>query len=157
MREQYGRRLIEHGGAINGFLTQLNRFVDDDVLVVTLFNFETTFWREVNDGLSALALGEECEPALRAAPVSLPPEQLALYAGTYRLQPGYDLVLTVAGGQLIVTATGEAAERAEAQGEGLFFLPQSAALMQVDLIDETTVRGVRLRQGVRSYPFRRVE
>ena len=156
MREQYGRRLIEHGGAINGFLTQLNRFVDDDVLVVTLFNFETTFWREVNDGLSALALGEAYEPALRAAPVEVTPEQLTLYAGTYRRQPGSDLVLTVEEGILTVTATGEAAEPAEAQGEGLFFLPESAALMQVDLIDETTVRGIRIRQGVRSFPYRRL-
>jgi CubicO group peptidase (beta-lactamase class C family) len=65
VRTEFDRNLIEHPGGLNGFLTMIKRFVDDDVVVISLFNYVSTFARGVNKALTAMALGESYEPLRR--------------------------------------------------------------------------------------------
>ncbi|MCP4545081.1 MAG: beta-lactamase family protein [bacterium] len=157
VREEFGQPIVEHGGAINGFLTQINRFPEEELVIISLFNYETTFWRRVNHGLAAMALGEDYDPALRHKPLELDLELLNMYAGEYELMPGYIVKLSVEGNSLMVEAPEHEREAVEAQSETLFYLPGGAALMQVDFIDADTIRGVRIQQGANSFPCRRLE
>jgi len=54
--------------------------------------------------------------------ITLPVAKLAGYVGTYELKPGFDLVVTLEGGQLMTQATGQAKLPMFAESETRFFL-----------------------------------
>ena len=70
--------------------------------------------------------------------IALPPDVLARYPGTYRLQPGFDLVITLENGQLISQATGQAKAPIFAEAENKFFL--KAANAQIEFVSEGGAR-----------------
>jgi len=134
--EMDGHRLIEHRGGLNGFLTQIYRFVDDDVVVITLFNYVSTFTRQVNRDLAALALGGDVPPVLIPEGVAVEARALEAHTGTYRLQPGYDLTVTVENGQLSVSGPGEPATPGIAQSANRFYLRKDNALIEFTTDDD---------------------
>jgi CubicO group peptidase (beta-lactamase class C family) len=148
VREEFGHKLVEHGGAINGFLSQSQRFVDDDLVVISLFNYESTFWRPVNKGLAAMALGEEYEPTLLTTSVDVESDLLATYAGTYEVMEDYFVTLAVKDGHLVVTATDDPKPALGlAQSETKFFFPDINLMMNIDVDEEGQVTGLRMLQG----------
>ena len=80
----YGERVTADGFMENVFL---QRFVEDDVVVISLLNYESTFWRSVNKSLAAIALGEEYEPALLTEPLALDLELLESYTAYAHPRP----------------------------------------------------------------------
>jgi CubicO group peptidase (beta-lactamase class C family) len=148
--EERGRVLVEHSGAVNGFQSQISRYPEEELLIVSLFNLETALWRRVNGGLSSIALGEECEPALHRTSQSVSVEQLESYAGTYRLRPGVEIVLALEEGDLTVHSSDRPVEIAVPQSATLFFLPASVTLMKVEPIEGTSVPAVQLQRGAGS-------
>jgi CubicO group peptidase (beta-lactamase class C family) len=80
--------------------------------------------------------------------IVLPPDVLARYPGTYRLQPGFDLVITLESGQLISQATGQAKAPLYAEAENKFFLKVAPA--QIEFVsDGGRVTELVLYQGGR--------
>jgi CubicO group peptidase (beta-lactamase class C family) len=55
---QFGRKLITHGGGINGFVTDIRRFPDEKLCVIVLSNVVGTSVNEISRDLAAIALGE---------------------------------------------------------------------------------------------------
>lgn len=53
-----GRRVVHHGGNINGFSTYVARYIDDDVLVVVLSNIERAPIAQISWDLGAIAFGQ---------------------------------------------------------------------------------------------------
>jgi hypothetical protein len=151
IREELGHKLIEHRGGINGFLTMLQRFVDDDVTVITLFNYVSTFSRDVNRGLAAIALGEAYEPVLIPAGVSVPEARLKELAGRYRLMDSA-LEVSFEGGKLWVT--GDDLDRAEAipQNENRFYIRQANAVLGFQREENGGVRRMILQQSEHVIP-----
>jgi CubicO group peptidase (beta-lactamase class C family) len=148
VRDELGHKLVEHGGAINGFLSQSQRFVEDDVVVISLLNYESTFWRSVNKSLAAIALGEEYEPALLTEPLALDLELLESYAGEYEVMEDYLVVLTVEDGHLVIRASDDPEPTLGlAQSETQFFFPDINLMMDVDQDEEGKVTGLRFLQG----------
>jgi hypothetical protein len=62
--------------------------------------------------------------------IALPLDVLARYPGTYRLQPGFDLVITLENGQLVSQATGQAKAPLFAEAEDKFFLKVANAQLR---------------------------
>jgi CubicO group peptidase (beta-lactamase class C family) len=148
VRDEFGHKLVEHGGAINGFLSQIQRFVEDDLVVISLFNYESTFWRTVNHGLAAIALGEDYEPALLSEPLEIEPALLRTYAGEYEVMEDYFVTLAVENGRLVIRATDDPQPCAgRAQSETKFFFPEINLMMDVDQDEAGKVTGLRMIQG----------
>jgi len=59
-------------------------------------------------------------------PVSVPPETLAAYAGTYVITPGFDSVITVAGDHLVEKSTDQPATTLMPLGYDTFFDPDDS-------------------------------
>ena len=129
IRQEYGRRLIEHRGGINGFLTMIQRFVDDDVVVITLFNYVSTFAREVNRALAAIALGEAYEPVLIPEGVKISEEALRPLAGTYRFED-QPFVVTIEGGKLWLTDPEKKKLEGIPQNETRFYIRPANAVIR---------------------------
>jgi len=128
IREELGRKLIEHRGGINGFVSMIRRFTDDDVTVITLFNYVSTFTREINRGLAALALGEPVKPLLIPEGVPVDAEALAGLAGRYRL--GEDAyAVTFEGGRLYFDGPDQPKAVLVPQSERTYYLRKGNALL----------------------------
>jgi CubicO group peptidase (beta-lactamase class C family) len=151
VRDENGHKLIEHIGGINGFLTMLRRYVDDDVTVITLFNYVSTFARDVNRGLAAIALGQEYRPVLIPDGVEVPADRLKGLAGSYRLMDSA-LEVSFENGKLWVK--GDDLDRSEAipQNENRFYIRQANAVLNFQREEDGRVRRMILQQSEHVIP-----
>jgi hypothetical protein len=74
---------------------------------------------------------------------------LQTYVGTYELAPGFDIVMTVEGGQLMTQATGQPKFRVFAESETKFFLKVVDAQLEFVKNDKGELTHVILHQGGR--------
>jgi D-alanyl-D-alanine carboxypeptidase len=99
--EYEGHRIIEHGGAINGFSSDLLMMPDDDLTVVVLQNGNREPAPEwLGFQLAAAAIGKPYPPA----PIAMTTAQLDRYTGTYRLDETRANVVTREGDRLVFQA-----------------------------------------------------
>ncbi|MFI5071921.1 MAG: serine hydrolase, partial [Terriglobales bacterium] len=101
VRTVNGHRLIEHGGGIEGFNTELAYYPDDRLTVVVLANLNGQAPEEIASKLAALLHGETVVLPSERKEVSISPAVLAKYVGSYELAPGFDSVMTLEDGHLM--------------------------------------------------------
>lgn len=146
-----GHRRIGHGGGINGFITQLDYYPDDDVTVVVLGNLGGAPSGEVAGKVARVALGIPL-PAPKDLPVT--DEEAARYLGTWDLGAQGTGEVSRDGAKLVLRAGGQTIPL-QHQGNGVFipvgigdarltFLPAGARAEEI-LIQAggTTIRGKR--------------
>ncbi len=79
--------------------------------------------------------------------VSVAPEILENYVGTYQIQQGFDLVVTLEDGVLMTQATGQAKFALHATTETRFFVKEFAAELEFGAIEQGKAVQVTLFQG----------
>lgn len=92
--ESRGRKIVHHEGGTRGFMTTFRRFVDDDVVVVALFNQDLMIANEIFSRLDAIAFGETWEPLFPASSSNNAKQALAAYTGNYAMEPDGELAFT---------------------------------------------------------------
>ncbi|HKK07400.1 MAG TPA: serine hydrolase domain-containing protein, partial [Gemmatimonadota bacterium] len=107
MGELGGHRYVWHNGGINGFLTSVARYPDDDLTVVVLSNSTSVGPDRLQAEIARYALGI---PAPPSEPEPLPGGLAGRVAGTYRM---------VANGARIVVSAGAEGDSLTATAEGL--------------------------------------
>jgi CubicO group peptidase (beta-lactamase class C family) len=142
-----GHRKIEHGGGIEGFNTHLAYYPDDQLIVAVLGNLNGGAPYDIAGKLAALALGEEVVLPSERKEVSLPPEVLARYVGTYEISPTFSIVITLEGGQLMAQGSGQPKLPIFAVAENRFFLKAVEAELEFVKGDKGEVTHLLLRQG----------
>lgn len=117
-----GRKVIKHGGGIEGFNTELDFYPDDKLTVVVLANLNGEAPGEIATKLAAVAHGELTTFTSEQREISVPESVLRQYVGTYQIQPGVDVTMTLEGGQLMTQITGQPKFPVYAESESKFFL-----------------------------------
>jgi CubicO group peptidase (beta-lactamase class C family) len=117
-----GRKVISHGGGIEGFNTELDFYPDDKLTVVVLANLNGKAPGEIATKLAAVAHGEPTTLTSEQREISVPEAVLRQYVGTYQIQPGVDVTMTLEGGQLMTQITGQPKFPVYAESESKFFL-----------------------------------
>jgi len=85
-----GSKTIEHGGAINGFLTNAIYFPEED-LFVALFSNSTSVGPDfTSQKMAALALGKP----LKDTPINIDEATLDLYVGIYKNEDGKEITVS---------------------------------------------------------------
>lgn len=79
---------ISQTGGTTGFVTSLTVFPEEEIFIVCLNNLEAGAWVRWSEDLARIAFGEEVAPHDLPAEVAVDPEQLDIYAGTYRSEDG---------------------------------------------------------------------
>jgi len=102
---QNGHKLIEHGGAWQGFTCDISRYTDDSLTVVVLTNLAGArpgFLAHQIAGLADAALLPKPPGSLAAKLKEVPiaPSLLADYAGVYQIEDGPGFVVRVRDGHL---------------------------------------------------------
>jgi CubicO group peptidase (beta-lactamase class C family) len=140
-----GHKLIEHGGAWQGFTTFIARYVDDQLTVIVLTNLAGA-----NPGRIAHQVAGLYNPALQPAErkeIKVDPKVLDEYAGEYQIAPGLTITVTREGDKLMGQATGQMKFELFAESQTKFFLKVVDA--QVTFFKDSTgrVRHLILHQG----------
>jgi CubicO group peptidase (beta-lactamase class C family) len=117
-----GHKRLHHGGGIEGFNTSLTYFPDDKLVVAVLANLNGPFAEQIGNQLSQVAHGEKVVLVSERKEVSVSPEILKQYVGTYELSPSFSLVMTLENGQLISQATNQGKVPLFAESQTKFFL-----------------------------------
>ncbi len=101
------RGFIFHGGGINGFLTYLGSLPDQGITVAVLSNVENANPLVMAEDLLAILKGQPYELPTNEEAVTIAPEVLERYVGTYQVTPEFQVAITVESGQLYIQGTGE--------------------------------------------------
>jgi CubicO group peptidase (beta-lactamase class C family) len=105
--ELYGHKNIRHGGGINGFVTDISRFPDDDACVIVLCNYLTGYLKEISDALAGILLGQAIEPPKEEKFIKLPAAVLEGYCGRYRVEGAKDVFTVSREGQILFIQVGD--------------------------------------------------
>jgi CubicO group peptidase (beta-lactamase class C family) len=155
--ETFGRKQIGHGGGINGFSTALARFPDEQLTIIVLGNQEAAPAGRIARDLAAICFGEKYEIPRERVAIKVDAKILQQYAGKYELRPGFELTITLEGGQLMSQATGQQKAEIYPESETKFFLRVADA--QITFVKDAAgkVTHLILHQGGRDTPGKKIE
>jgi CubicO group peptidase (beta-lactamase class C family) len=117
-----GRKVIQHGGGIEGFNTLLAYYPDSKVTVAVLANLNGEASNEIATKLADLAHGGTVQLTSERKEIALPVAALSKYVGTYELAPGALMLIRLAGDHLTTQLTGQQQLPLFAESETKFFL-----------------------------------
>lgn len=151
-----GRKVIQHGGGIEGFNTQLTYYPDDQLTVVVLGNLNGAAPGEIAANLAALAHGEPVKLTTERKEIKLQPKVLAQYVGTYELMADVRMLITLEGDQLSEKLDGQPTFPIFPESETMFFLKVVDA--QIEFVKDSSgaVTHLVLHQGGRDQKAQRV-
>lgn len=88
--ELKGHKGVTHGGLVNGYSSQVLRFVEDDLTVIILMNVNnvSSMGLSLAQTLAGIALGEHYQPLEKKERISLGEEEMKKFAGRYKLENG---------------------------------------------------------------------
>lgn len=124
-----GHKMIEHGGGIEGFNTELAYFPHDKLTVIALANLNGQAVTDIFKDLAAVYFNEPVVLPSERKAISVEPGVLQQYVGVYAMDP---LTATVSldGGQLYVQLGGQPKFAIYPASQTLFFLKEVDAQME---------------------------
>jgi len=155
-----GHKVIEHGGAWQGFTCNISRYVDDNLTVVVLTNLDG--WHAHPEPITHTIAGL-VNPALMPPPpkehkeIGVDPKLFDGYVGRYQLNPDFVLTVTREGDHLFVQATRQQKFEVFPESDRDYFLKVVDA--QITFVTDGAGRATELilHQGGRDQHAKRVE
>ena len=147
VRTVNGHKVIEHGGGIEGFNTQMSYFPDDKLTLIVLGNLNGGAPGAIASSLAAVAHGEKVILPSERKEVALPNEILKHYVGTYDMAPGFNIAVTLEGSQLMTQATGQRKIPIYPEAETKFFLKAVDAQIEFSKNEKGEVTSMTLYQN----------
>ncbi len=135
-----GHKIIEHGGAWQGFTSHIARYVDDKLTVIVLVNRAGANPGAIAHGIAGLYNPELAPPERKEARVD--PKVLNDYAGQYEISPDFILNITVEADKLWVEPTGQRKAELFPESETKFFFKVVDA--QVTFVKDAAGKVTRL-------------
>jgi CubicO group peptidase (beta-lactamase class C family) len=144
-----GRRVVAHGGGINGFSTYLARFPDEKVTIVVLRNsdYGAPGPGQISIDLAAIMFGEKYEVPASRTEVKVDPKILDAYVGQYQLGPNFIVAITKEGDRLMLQATGQPKFDLFPESESKYFLKVVDAQLTFEKDETGKVTRLILHQG----------
>jgi len=116
-----GHKVIQHGGGIEGFNTQLAYYPEDKLTVVVLANVNGGAPGEIAGKLAAIVHGETVKLQSERKEITLDPKVLSRYVGAYQMAGGPIMLITLEGNQLMSKLGNQAAIAIYPESENMFF------------------------------------
>jgi CubicO group peptidase (beta-lactamase class C family) len=142
-----GHKVMEHGGGIEGFNTEIAYYPEDKLTVVVLANLNGGVPEAIANALAQVAHGEKVVLPSERKVITVSPAILGTYVGTYQLTPDFAIVMTLEGGQLMTQATGQSKLPLFAESETKFFLKVVDAEVEFFKNEKGEVTHLILHQG----------
>ena len=140
-----GHRLIEHGGAWQGFNAHISRYVDDKLTVIVLTNRAGADSGRIAAGIAGLYVAE-LAPVKHTA-IRIDPKIFDAYAGEYEVRPGFVLTFSREGEKFWAQATSQSRLEIFPESETTFFLEEVDAQITFVKNASGTVTHLIMHQG----------
>lgn len=119
----YGKKVVEHGGGIFGFVSFILRVPAEQICIVVLDNQPSpTGPGKIAADLNALLHGQPYTIPHQRVAITVDTNTLKEYVGTYQLHPNFILTMTLENGQLMVQATNQPKVPVFPEKKDFFFL-----------------------------------
>ncbi len=160
-----GLKTVRHGGAFVGFRADMVRFPEQRVSIVCLCNLSQTRPSDLADEVADIVLAEslqareeeqEGETHVPPPDEPLPPDDWDAYEGTYEVEPGVIIEVTVEERKLFANATAQGKFELEPVARDNFRLAAVDALIQFERDDSGAVHRLTFHRGASSVPAPRV-
>jgi CubicO group peptidase (beta-lactamase class C family) len=109
VKQQDGLKVVEHGGAIEGFNTYLSYIPERQIAVVVLSNVNGPAPDAMAPQLLDVVLGKPVTLANERKAVPIAASELQRFTGVYDLAPTFSLTIAVSGDSLTAQGTGQRA------------------------------------------------
>ena len=147
VRTANGRKIIQHGGGIEGFNTSLSYYPDSRITVVVLANLNGPAADQLGSALGRVAHGDTVTLTTERKEVTVPAATLAKYVGAYEMAPQVTMTITLDGERLMAQLTGQGSNPIFPESETMFFLKVVDA--QIEFVKDASgaVTHLVLHQG----------
>ncbi|MCL5745143.1 MAG: DUF3471 domain-containing protein, partial [Acidobacteria bacterium] len=149
VRTVSGYKVVDHGGGIEGFNTFLAYYPEDKLTVVALANLNGNAPQQIVTRLAALAHGQKVELPSERKEITVAPNILERYVGTYELAPKINMMIRLEGGQLTSQVSGQGKVPLFATSETKFFPKAVDAEIEFVRDEKGAITYLMLRQGGR--------
>jgi CubicO group peptidase (beta-lactamase class C family) len=122
VRTASGRKMIQHGGGIDGFNTFLAYYPDNKLTVAVLANVNGEAPGQIATKLADLAFGSTVQLTSERKEITLQVATLKKYIGTYEVAPGVNMLMRLDGDHLTTQLPGQAQFPVFPESETKFFL-----------------------------------
>jgi CubicO group peptidase (beta-lactamase class C family) len=143
-----GHRLIEHGGAWQGFKTHIARYIDDRLSVIVLANLANADPARIAHIVAGFYVPEVAPREHKeAAEAAIDKKSFNLYVGSYEIAPGITIRITCEADKFYARVAAQQPAEIFAESETEFF--EKAADIQFTFVKDATgiVSGLILHQN----------
>lgn len=137
-----GHKMIDHGGGIEGFNTELAYYPDDKLTVVVLGNINGTAPQEIAADLGKLAEGGSVVLPAERKDVQIDPKVFDAYVGYFQLTPNFVITVTRNGDHFMTQATGQGPVEIFPESDHEFFAKVVDA--QITFVTDSAGRALEL-------------
>ncbi|HRO44476.1 serine hydrolase [Agriterribacter sp.] len=142
-----GKKLIAHGGLTFGYSSYLGRIDQDDISIVILNNIVNTSINDIAKDVLDIVYDKPYRLPETIKEVTLSPEILNRYIGSYQVAPQVSIAITVENGQLFGQATGQDKILLTPQKEDFFFIRGADVQIEFKKDSSGIVAGLFLIDG----------
>ena len=139
VRTEGGRKVISHGGGIEGFNAMLAYYPESKVTVVVLANVNGSAFAELASQLATINFGSPVVLPTERKEVDVPATTLQRYVGVYRLNPKIINTVRLTDGRLTTQLSGQPAFPVFAESDKKFFLKIVDAQVEFVMDDQGRV------------------
>jgi CubicO group peptidase (beta-lactamase class C family) len=156
--DKAGRKVIQHGGGIEGFNTQLQYYPESKLTVVVLGNVNGGAPDDIANKLAALAQGDTVKLTTERKEITLDPKALSRYVGAYQMGSGPTMLITLEGNQLMSKLGNQQPVAIFPESETMFFLKVVDAQLEFPKDDGSgKASQLILHQNGRDMPAKRMD
>ena len=152
-----GRKVIDHGGGIEGFNTELEYFPEDKLTVVVLGNVNGAAPGDIARKLASVTHGETVKLNSERKEITLDPKQLSRCVGAYEMAPNQVMVVTLEGNQLSGKLGNQPALPIFPESETMFFLKAVDAQLEFPDAAQGPASRIILHQNGRDLTGKRLD
>ena len=152
-----GKKVVEHGGAITGFVSDIRRVPADGTCIVILENQQgDSKISGMSRDIYSIVDGKTVKLPVAKVAISIDTAVLRQYVGQYQLAPNFILTISLQDGSLYAQATGQGRTKLYAEKSDLFFPKEIDADIEFVRGPTGGIEKLILHQNGRDVPAKRL-
>lgn len=155
--ELFGRKLISHSGGINGFVTHIARFPEDDACIIVLCNLTASRTSQIFRDLAAILFGEQYELPKEKKVAQVDPALFDEYIGTYELEDGPSIRVYKEGDRIFAEFEGQGTAELFPEDETRFFIKEAEIGISFVRNETGSVHRLIVHQGGKEVPAKKIK
>lgn len=148
----FDHKMIAHSGEIDGFTSNISRFINDDISIIILSNFEQSPINRINIDLISMVFGKKYTIPEIIKSIKLSNTILQSFIGEYELQPGFVFSITFNDDKLFCQPTGQPKLELIPFSETEFMLKEANAKISFEKNSNQEIEKLILHQGDKQFP-----